>query len=139
MIKSILTILCFTSIFSSDETIDTTHWDKVIDAIIQVESRGNPNAYNKSSDATGAMQIKKIVVDDCNEYLKKLNKKRRFTYEDRWDVQKSKEMFVLIQMRYNKTNDIEKAARIWNGGCCYTKESTDSYYRNFLKFYNKEG
>ncbi len=139
MIKSILMILCLSSIFTSDENIDTTQWDKVIDAIIQVESRGNPNAYNKSSGATGAMQIKKIVVDDCNEYLEKLKKKRRFTYEDRWDVQKSKEMFVLIQMRYNKTNDIEKAARIWNGGCCYKKESTDEYYRKFLNFYNKEG
>lgn len=139
MVKSILIILCLSSIFTLDENIDTTQWDKVIDAIIQVESRGNPNAYNKSSGATGAMQIKKIVVDDCNEYLEKLKKKRRFTYEDRWDVQKSKEMFVLIQMRYNKTNDIEKAARIWNGGCCYTKESTDEYYRKFLSFYNKEG
>lgn len=59
MIKSILMILCLSSIFTSDENIDTTQWDKVIDAIIQVESRGNPNAYNKSSGATGAMQIKK--------------------------------------------------------------------------------
>lgn len=139
MIKSILMVLCLSFFFTSDENIDTTQWDKVIDAIIQVESRGNPNAYNKSSGATGAMQIKKIVVDDCNEYLKKLNKKRRFTYEDRWDVQKSKEMFVLIQMRYNKTNDIEKAARIWNGGCCYNKKSTNRYYQEFLKFYNEEG
>ena len=44
MIKSILMILCLSSIFTSDENIDTTHLDKVIDAIIQVESRGNPNA-----------------------------------------------------------------------------------------------
>jgi hypothetical protein len=54
-------------------------------------------------------------------------------------VQKSKEMFVLIQMRYNKTNDVEKAARIWNGGCGYSKKATDKYYARFLKFYKKGG
>lgn len=137
MIKSIVTILCLYSIFSSNETIDTTQWDKVINAIIQVESSGNPKAINTKTDAVGAMQIRKIVVDDCNEYLKKLNKNKRFTYQDRWDIQKSKEMFVLIQMRYNKTNDIEKAARIWNGGCCYNKKATDKYYQKFLSYYNK--
>ena len=75
MLKCIFLKLCMVSIFLPNETIDTTLWDDVIDAIIQVESRGNPNAYNKTSGATGAMQIKKIVVDDCNEYLKKLKKK----------------------------------------------------------------
>lgn len=137
MIKSIVIILCLYSIFSSNETIDTTQWDKVINAIIQVESNGNPKAINTKTDAVGAMQIRKIVVDDCNEYLKKMKKTKRFTYDDRWDVQKSKEMFVLIQMRYNKTNNIEKAARIWNGGCCYNKKSTDRYYQKFLSYYNK--
>lgn len=137
MIKCFLLTINLISIFLPNNNIDTTKWDKVIEAIIQVESSGNPKAINKKTDAVGIMQIRKIVVDDCNEYLKKLKIDKNFEYEDRWDIQKSKEMFVLIQMRYNKTNDIEKAARIWNGGCCYKKESTDKYYQKFLNFYKK--
>ena len=84
------------------------------------------------------MQIKKIVVDDCNEYLKMKKSKRRFTYEDRFSIQKSKEMFYLIQERYNKTQDIEEAVRIWNGGCKYQKDKTEKYYQKFLKIYNNK-
>ena len=36
------------------------------------------------------MQIKKLVVDDCNEYLKLKGSKKRFTYQDRYDVNKIK-------------------------------------------------
>ena len=116
---------------------DYEYWNDVMEAIIQVESNGNPNAVNKTSGAVGAMQIKKIVVDDCNEYLAKKKINKRYTYDDRWNVQKSKEMFMLIQDRYNKNKDIEKAARIWNGGCCYNKEKTDGYYKKFLIEYSE--
>lgn len=137
MIKNLLTILLVLCLTSSNEYIDTSKWERVIDAIIQVESSGNPKAVSPCGKYIGAMQIHKIVVDDCNEYLAMLKKTKRYKYEDRWDVQKSKEMFVLIQMRYNKTNDVEKAARIWNGGCGYNVKSTNGYYQKFLKFYNK--
>jgi hypothetical protein len=137
MIKSFLTILFCTSIISPNETIDTQPWEEVIEAIIKIESNGNLKAVSPSGKHVGPMQIAKIVVDDCNEYLRMLKKDKRYTYEDRWDLQKSKEMFVLIQMRYNKTNDVEKAARIWNGGCGYSKKATDGYYMKFLRHYKK--
>lgn len=136
MFKYLFLNLCMVLYFMPSNKISETNWDNVINAIIQIESRGDSTAINKKTDAVGIMQIRKIVVDDCNEYLAKLNNPKRYTYDDRWNVQKSKEMFVLIQKRYNKTNDIEKAARIWNGGCCYNKKSTDGYYQKFLKFYN---
>lgn len=133
MIK--LSILLISSMFFSNIDNDITKWDNVINAIIQIESRGDSTAINEKTNAVGAMQIRKIVVDDCNEYLKILNINHQYTYEDRWSVEKSKEMFVLIQRRYNKSNDIEKAVRIWNGGCCYKKKSTDGYYKKFLEYY----
>ena len=33
-------------------------------------------------------------------------------------------------------NNIEKAIRLWNGGCGYSKAKTENYYRKTLKYYN---
>ena len=130
-----LFIFSFVSLISNAS--NENYWEPVMDAIIEVESNGNPYAISPSGKYVGAMQIAKIVVDDCNEYLQLKKSKKRYTYNDRYDVQKSKEMFILIQERYNKEKNIEKAVRIWNGGCNYNKKSTDKYYLKFLKFYNK--
>ena len=43
------------------------NWNPVMDAIIQVESEGNPNAV--SGNSVGAMQITPILVKDCNNIL----------------------------------------------------------------------
>ena len=130
-----LFIFSFVSLISNAS--NENYWEPVMDAIIEVESNGNPYAVSPSGKYVGAMQIAKIVVDDCNEYLKFKKSKKRYTYNDRYDVQKSKEMFILIQERYNKERNIEKAVRIWNGGCNYNIKSTDKYYLKFLKKYNK--
>ena len=45
-------------------------------------------------------------------------------------------MFVIYQKRYNQKNNIEKAIRLWNGGCGYSKAKTENYYRKTLKYYN---
>ena len=78
------------------------------------------------------MQITPVLVKDCNRILKDRNEKRRFTLKDRYNVKKSKEMFVLIQEYYNPTNSIEKAIRSWNGGCNYSKRSTNEYYKKVM-------
>jgi hypothetical protein len=52
-------------------------------------------------------------------------------------------MFLLIQERYNKTNNIEKGIKIWNGGCGYhksqklTKQSND-YYKKVINHLNNK-
>ena len=130
-----LIMFSFVTLFSSASS--EKYWELVIDAIIQVESGGNTNAVSPSGKYVGAMQIAPIVVDDCNQYLKMKKNPKRYTYNDRYDLQKSKEMFLLIQERYNKERNIEKGVRIWNGGCGYSKKSTDKYYLKFLKYYNK--
>ena len=57
------------------------NWNPVMDAIIQVESGGNPNA--KSGNSIGAMQITPILVKDCNIILEKRKSKKRYTLADR--------------------------------------------------------
>ena len=105
-------------------------WNPVMDAIIQVESEGNPNAV--SGNSVGAMQITPILVKDCNDILKKQKSKKRYTMADRYSVAKSKEMFLIIQKYYNPENDIEKAIRLWNGGVKYTTRATNRYYKKVL-------
>lgn len=109
-------------------------WNKVINAIAMVESKGNASA--KSKDCVGLLQIRPVLVNDCNEYLKLKKSNKRYTLKDRLNPNKSKEMFILYQKRYNPTNNIEKAIRLWNGGCGYSKAKTENYYRKTLKYYN---
>jgi hypothetical protein len=106
------------------------NWNPVMDAIIQVESEGNPNAV--SGNSVGAMQITPILVKDCNDILKKQKSKKRYTMADRYSVAKSKEMFLLIQKYYNPENSIEKAIRTWNGGVHYKIKSTNRYYKKVM-------
>ena len=106
------------------------NWNPVMDAIIQVESEGNPNAV--SGKSVGAMQITPILVKDCNDILKKQKSNKRYTMADRYSVAKSKEMFLIIQKYYNPENNIEKAIRLWNGGVKYTTKATNRYYKKVL-------
>lgn len=106
-------------------------WSKVIDAIIAVESNGNPKAV--SGKSCGAMQITPICVKECNNILKKRNSTKRYTLNDRFSVEKSKEMFLLIQSYFNPSNDVEKAIRSWNGGNNYSKKGTQCYYEKVMR------
>lgn len=105
-------------------------WTRVIDAIIQVESEGNERAV--SGQSCGAMQITPILVRECNDILRKQGKGRRYTLSDRFSVEKSKEMFRIIQSHFNPENNVEKAIRLWNGGNRYKVRATNSYYRKVM-------
>ena len=106
------------------------NWDPVMDAIIQVESGGDAKAV--SGNSVGAMQITPILVKDCNNILQKKKSKKRYTLADRYSVEKSKEMFLLIQSYYNPMNSIEKAIRSWNGGVHYSVRATNRYYQKVM-------
>ena len=102
----------------------------VMDAIILVESEGNPKAV--SGNSVGVMQITPILVKECNNILEKQKSKKRYTMNDRFSVEKSKEMFLLIQKYFNPENNVEKAIRSWNGGVKYSVKATNKYYRKVL-------
>ena len=104
----------------------------VMNAIIQVESGGNPNAV--SGNSCGAMQITPICVAQCNIILKARKSKKRYSLKDRFNIAKSKEMFLLLQSYYNLENNIEKAIRSWNGGMKYTVRGTQKYYNKVMSY-----
>uniref|UniRef100_A0AB33J9Q7 Transglycosylase SLT domain-containing protein n=1 Tax=Prevotella sp. GTC17260 TaxID=3236796 RepID=A0AB33J9Q7_9BACT len=105
-------------------------WNPVMDAIIQVESRGDSKA--KSGNSVGAMQITPILVAECNQILKRKKSKKRFKLSDRFSISKSKEMFILFQSAYNPLNDIERAIRSWNGGLHFSVKRTQRYLEKVM-------
>lgn len=121
------------AIVNGQDVKDEFSWDDVIDAIIQVESRGDKNAFNPNGNCAGILQITPIVVKDCNRILKRTV----YTLEDRFDVEKSKEMFLIIQRFYNKENDIELGIRLWNVGTSVLKNRNlgTEYYKKVMKYY----
>lgn len=110
----------------------TFNWNPVMEAIIQVESKGNPRAV--SGNSCGVMQITPIMVAECNNILKKRKSKKRFTLADRFNVAKSKEMFILFQSFHNPKNNVEQAIRSWNGGMRYTVRGTQRYFNKVMKY-----
>lgn len=106
-------------------------WEPVVKAIVQVESEGNTRAVKGNS--CGAMQITPILVAECNNILKKRKSKKRYTLRDRFSLEKSKEMFLLMQSHFNPLNDIEKAIRSWNGGNKYSVKRTQRYFEKVMK------
>lgn len=106
-------------------------WEPVMRAVIQVESEGNARAV--SGNSVGAMQITPVLVAECNNILKSRKSKKRFKLADRFSVEKSKEMFVLIQSHFNPSHNIEKAIRSWNGGMHYSVRRTQRYYEKVMR------
>ena len=70
IVRVLVSLLLLTSTVASASPNfkNTFDWQPVIDAIIQVESNGNPKA--KSGNSVGAMQITPILVAQCNIILK---------------------------------------------------------------------
>jgi hypothetical protein len=129
-----LAMCCIPAVAENDATkgkkAEAFNWNPIMDAIIQVESEGNPNAV--SGNSVGVMQITPILVRECNDILQKKKSKKRFTMNDRYSEAKSKEMFLLIQSYHNPTNSIEKAIRSWNGGIKYSVRATNRYYKKVM-------
>lgn len=87
----------------------------ICDAIMMVESGGNPNAVGDRGNAVGAYQIWPVMVKDVNRILKR----NQYSLQDRFSREKSREMFIIYSMHYaNHTKDWspEGIARRWVGG-----------------------
>lgn len=104
-------------------------WDDLINAIIEVESQGNPRALGKANDR-GILQITPILVREVNRLSD-----TEYTHDDAWDEEKSKEMFYIIAHHYCPEHDFEKMARIWNGGPQgHRKSCTQGYWDKVQKY-----
>lgn len=106
----------------------------LVDALILVESAGNPKAFNKKENACGCLQIRPIMLREVNRILRKQNNDKRFTKEDRWDCGLSQEMFYIWRNYHHENSSNEVVARNWNGGPRgYKKQSTEHYWNKVQK------
>ena len=109
-------------------------WGAVINAIAMVESQGHPKAVSKNGLYVGYLQISEILVRECN----RIAGYKKYTYADRYDKQKSINMFIDYQEFHNKTGNMEKAIRLWNSGdvnCMMRKARTEGYYKEVMSKY----
>ena len=109
-------------------------WSDVVDAIMMVESRGNVNARN--GIYCGPLQISPVLVSEVNNILKRRNSTKRYSLNDRFNKQKSKEMFEIIQSYYNPKNNVERAIRMWQGGINYKVSRTQRYFEKVMSYLN---
>lgn len=109
-------------------------WGAVIEAIAMVESEGNPKRVSRNGLYVGYLQISEILVRECN----RIAGYKKYTYADRYDKQKSINMFIDYQEFHNKTGNMEKAIRLWNSGdvnCMVRKARTEGYYKKVMSKY----
>ena len=86
-------------------------WDYLIQALIIVESEGNPNAVGKTNDV-GILQITPIYVEEVNRIIDT----PKYNLEMRKSVEYSLEMFEIYQAHHNPDKDIIRAIKLHNPG-----------------------
>ena len=114
----------------------TVNYNRLITAIGTVESGLNDKA--KSGVHAGFLQISKGCVTECNRINKIKGVSTRYTLQDRFNHQKSIEMFWIIQKFYNPQLDIDYMVLLWNIGNSAMKKPKrkTKYYKKVMKIYN---
>lgn len=101
--------------------------DRLLPALIQVESGGEYRAVGDHGKAVGVLQIWPVMVQDVNRIAG-----TRYTLSDRLNHAKSVEMARIFLRHYGKSWTIEQAARHWNSGPGSTA-GTDKYWNKVRK------
>ena len=127
----IVAILCLLVLVAAKPTTVTTRYAKLLEAIRQVETHGNPNLVGDNGKAIGSFQIWRVYWQDAIEHDKTIGGK----YEDCKNDEYAKRIIIAYWDRYapkNATN--EQLARIHNGGPQGWKtHKTDGYWKKVKK------
>lgn len=106
--------------------------NQLIDAMIQVESRGRDSVIGDKhiigGEAVGALQIRPIMVKEVNRLLKKQKLDKRYKLSDRYSRALTIEMFMVWKNYHHSDSNFEKIARCWNGGPRGWKKQRTEYY-----------
>ena len=113
-------------VYRDTSIVFKSDWDAFIEALIWVESKGDERAVGKKDDI-GILQITPILLQDCNRIIGY----EKYYLNDRYDREKSIEMFNLIQDHYNPQKDFHWALKLWNSGAPL------SYHRKVMDKFNE--
>lgn len=99
------------AIRNKKDAMDRVVWERLVHAICMVESGCDDSARNPKSSASGRFQMLKIYVDEVN----RIKGKRAYSYNDRLNPTKAREMFEIYQQHYNPNKDIDRAIILHRG------------------------
>ena len=99
------------------EVEEVDDWMMLQEAIALTESNFEEGAIG-GGNALGIFQITPIYVDECNRLIKKME----YKHEDALNIEKSIEMFNIIQDYYNKDRDIDQALIHHNNAGWYKRK-----------------
>lgn len=100
-------------------------WDLLWEAVAIEESQQNPLAKNPYSSASGYYQLLRGYVAEANQILGY----DKYSYNDRFSKEKSREMIEVVQSYYNPKKDIKKAIRLHRVGFSTTLEDPLAKYK----------
>jgi hypothetical protein len=99
-------------------------FEKLVKAVLQVESGGNFYAFNPEEGATGPLQIRPIRL---NDYNRRTGNNHRL--EECYDLEISKEIFLYYARNTGYPN-FEKIAKAWNG----SGKKTIEYWKKVKRY-----
>ncbi len=104
--------------------------DPLMNAMIQVESRGKDSIIGDNGKAIGILQMHKIAVRSVNKILKKNDIDLEYSYDDRYSREKTIEMYWIWRNSKHSNHSDEVIARSWNGGPKGPNKSATLHYWN---------
>lgn len=127
-------ILLFPQTVNAGEVSNST-LDKIIPALVRVESKGDPKAVGDGGRAIGILQIHRCYWKDAVEFDKTLGGK----YEDCFNPDYARRVVRAYLRRYGSSDStLEQLARIHNGGPDgHTQRETIKYWIKVKKELNK--
>lgn len=108
-----------------EPTTVLSSWDILTLAIIETESQYDSMAIGRDGKDRGVLQLRPIYITDANRIIGI----ETYSEYDAFSVQKSIEMFNIIQDHYNPQHDIERAITLHNprGGNYYHTKVMRNY------------
>ena len=109
--------------------------DTTLLSFMWYESRYDSTAVNPVSKARGVLQILPIMIEEANRLQRLKKSDTYYTWDDAWSVQKSIEIWYLVQNHHNPNYDIQEACKIWFGrGVQYDGMTWVEYHRGVERY-----
>lgn len=134
MLRLLPVLVCLSLTSPTLPASNTKVSDRFLDAIMMVESGGDPNAVGDGGKAIGAFQIHRGYWKDAVAFDKTLGG----TYNDCFDPAYARRVVVAYMRRYAPAGaTMEDMARLHNGGCNIFKRKGSKAWDATTAYWNK--